>query len=373
MNIDKVLDIISISVWVLLCIIVSISFYRDMRNNGILIALRNLFVIDRIPLTTVATLIMALILTFLSASLLFVLPQEVGVVISAISPKGYRDKPIESGIRFVVPLVEQVYRYPIYWQTYTMSNSPMEGEVVGDDSITSRTKDGQEVKLDCSVIFRVNPNQAVRVHIAWQNRYSQDLVRARTRGLVRSLVAKYTVDEVNSIERANLETELNSRLGDILEDEGFELNAFVLRNIAFTPEYSAAVEAKQVASQGQEQRAYEAEQIRRLARGRADEVTILANARATAVVVESHAAAEAREIRAEAESKALLFINQAITRNSQLLVYEYINKLSPNIKAMLLPHDSPLLIPIPSQELFSDAAPTGAVTPTNVLTSTIIP
>lgn len=373
MNLDKVLDYVVIAVWLLLFTFVTISFIRNVRQYGWLHAFKDLVTIDRIPLRRIFLLLLAIFLSFLSASLIFIMPEQVGVVVSALAEKGYRDRPLTSGLNFVIPMVEQVHRYPIYWQTYTMSHSPLEGEQMGDDSIPSRTKDGQEVRLDCSVIFRINPNQVVRVHIAWQNRYTLDLVRARTRGLLRSLVAKYTVDEVNSIQRGNLETEMNTILREILEDEGFELNTFVLRNIAFTPEYALAVEAKQVAFQGQEQRAYEAEQIRRLAGGRADEVKIMANAQATAVVIQAQADADARFIKASSESRSLKVINQAVAGNFHLLTYEYIQKLAPGIKVMLVPSNAPVLLPLPTDNWLSDGSGAKAIQGTGGLTQTLVP
>lgn len=95
-------------------------------------------------------------------------------------------------------MLEDMAIYPIYWQTYTMSSSLTEGDTLGDDSIRARTSDGQEVRLDTSVIFRINTDQAVLVHIDWQARYIQDFIRPIVRGVVRTQVSQFTVKEVNS-------------------------------------------------------------------------------------------------------------------------------------------------------------------------------
>ena len=42
---------------------------------------------------------------------------------------------------------------------------------MGDDSITARTANGQEIFVDSSVIYQIDPDQVVKVHILWQNRY----------------------------------------------------------------------------------------------------------------------------------------------------------------------------------------------------------
>ena len=58
-----------------------------------------------------------------------------------------------------------------------MSAVSGEGQVQGDDSIRARTKDGQEVILDASVIYQVDPGKVVPLHIVWQNRYEDGIVR----------------------------------------------------------------------------------------------------------------------------------------------------------------------------------------------------
>ena len=119
---------------------------------------------------TVAVLITAFVLTIIGAGLVFVNPEERGVVISALADKGYREEPLAPGLSWIVPFAERVELYKISRQTYTMSVAAQEGQVTGDDSIRARTKDGQEVFIDASIIYSIDPNQVIPLHINWQNR-----------------------------------------------------------------------------------------------------------------------------------------------------------------------------------------------------------
>ena len=74
---------------------------------------------------------MAVILTTISAGLVFIQPEERGVVISAVAPKGYREQALQPGLRWIVPFLENVTTYPIFQQTYTMSIANLEGDVQG--------------------------------------------------------------------------------------------------------------------------------------------------------------------------------------------------------------------------------------------------
>ena len=160
-------------------------------------------------------------------------------------------------------LAEQVVVYPIYWQTYTMSTEPFEGTKVGNDTISARSSDGQAVYLDSSILFRIDPNEAIRVHIDFQDRYIDDFVRPIMRGVIRTEVSQFTVDEINSSKRKDLETNLEEILRQEFSLKGFVLDKFLLRNIAFSDQYATAIEQKQVAEQARIQREYEAEQGKR--------------------------------------------------------------------------------------------------------------
>ena len=324
-------------------------------------------------LTILITAIIAVMLTSLSAGVVFINPQERGMVLSALSPTGYRADTLPPGIHFIIPGFEQVIRYPISRQTYTMSATTGEGQVTGDDSITARTSDGQEVFIDASVIYTLDPNQIAKVHIEWQNRYQDELVRPQSRGIIRDVVSQYGVEDVVSNKRSDLVDKINKALTAKLADNGLILVDFVLRNITFSPEYSASIEQKQIAAQQAEQaklvvesKKQEAEQARQTAQGVAD-----------AQVIEAKGAADARLISADAEAKSLLLISQAIKDNPSLLTYQYITKLSPNIQTMLLPSNAPFLFPIPSMN--GSAAPTNtqptdvAPTPTIVIPTVPVP
>ena len=285
----------------------------------------------------------ALVLTTLSAGLVFVEPHERGVVISAIAEKGYRDTPLQPGLRWIAPFVERVERYPISRQTYTMSIATFEGDIQGDDSITARTADGQEIFVDGSVIYQVNPNKVVDVHILWQDRYSSDLVRSQSRGIIRDAVSQFNVEQVISNKRFELVAYINEELGVKFEENGLTLVDFVLRNISFSPEYAASVEQKQIAEQEAKQAAFVVEQKKEEAK----QVVETAKGDSQAAVIEAEGQAEARLIEAQAEAAALTLIQDAIANNPELLTYQYITELAPNISTMLLPSESPFVFQIP--------------------------
>jgi regulator of protease activity HflC (stomatin/prohibitin superfamily) len=356
MLLEQVLTVLTWAFWIILLTGAGLYLWRTARLRGLGAALRQLLRLRWVLIL----LALAIGITLIYRSVIFVEPQQVGVVISLVAPDGYRDRPLRSGLRFLVPLAEEVKRYPIYWQTYTMASKPTEGQKPGDDSILARTADGQEVSLDSSVIFQVDTEEVIRLHIEWQGRYIEDFVRPVVRGLVRTQVSQYTVDEVNSSKRLDLERDLDDQVRAVFQGKGLILDRFILRNIAFSPEYAAAVEQKQIALQGKIQAEYQAEQVRRLAQGEAD-----------ATRTRAQGEAEAVRTKAAAQADALTLIAQALARNKDLLTYQYIEKLSPAIRVMLVPSNVPYILPLPSmEEPGASATPAPAVPSTSGETKT---
>jgi regulator of protease activity HflC (stomatin/prohibitin superfamily) len=334
MNVAEVLRLVATFAWMLAGAVVLLAVLRASRGQGFKGA----------TWLVLGAVGVALLLTVVSYGLVFLQPEERGVVTSAVVPGGYRQNVLQPGLHWIIPFAETVIRYPISRQTYTMSIAPLEGEVKGDDSVDTRTSDGQQVKIDASVIYSIKPSEVVKVHIDWQSRYSEDLVRPLTRGEIRNGAAQYTAEQIVTEKRADMINGITDTLREKLGENGLVLDEFILRNITFSPEFAASIEQKQIAEQQAkqaaftvEQRRQEAEQVRQTAQGQAD-----------AAVISAKGAAEARLIQAGAEAKALQLIADAIKSNPLVLNYEYIQKLAPGVQVMLVPNNNPYILPLPT-------------------------
>ncbi len=334
MNVASFLQVFAVVAWIGFFGALALTVLRASRNK----AVKGMVTI------TLVVLAGALVLSTASAGIVFIQPEERGVVISALHSGGVRPEPLQPGLRWIIPFFENVVHYPISRQTYTMSIAPSEGSIQGDDSIAARTADGQEIFVDASVIYAIDPTQVVKVHIDWQDRYTDELVRPLARGVIRDVVSQYKVEEVVTTKRVEMTTKITDSMQQKMGDNGLSLVNFILRNITFSPEYAASVEQKQVAEQQAqqavfvvEQRRQEAEQARQVAQGQAD-----------ANVIQAKGAADARIIQAQAESQALQLIAAALKNSDNLLLYQYISKLAPGVEVMLVPNNNPYLLTLPS-------------------------
>jgi len=287
----------------------------------------------------------AIILSILGAGLVFIEPNERGIVISPYgfrAPLGYLPDSITPGLRWIIP-GERVQTYNISRRTYTMSSSAQEGQTPGDDSIRARTKDGQEVFIDASIIYAIDSTKVIQLHINWQNRFEDEVVRPAARNAIRDAVAQYGVEEIVSTKRQEMEDLVTQTITSRLADNDLELITFLLRDIHFSDEYAAAVEQKQIAEQEAQQAAFvveqrkqEAEQARQEAQGKAD-----------AAVIAAKGDAEAQIIQAQAQAQANDLIGQSLQDNPEILQYQYIQKLAPGVQTIFIPSGNQFILPLP--------------------------
>ena len=335
MNVGAVVSAIATIAWIVTIAVIGLAVVRATRGEPFRGAIGLI----------IGSIVVALIATVVGASLVFVQPTDRGVVISALD-EGIRPVELQPGLNFVAPFLENVLHYPVTRQTYTMSIAPQEGQILGDDSVEARTSDGQVVRVDGSVIFSLDPTTVVETHKKWRGRYIDNLIRPVARGIIRDAVSQFGIEEVYSEKRFELSEIITTTLTGSLEEGGLVLHDFVLRNIAFSPEYAASVEQKQIAEQLAQQavfvvqqRTQEAEQARATARGQAD-----------AAVINAQGLADARVIEAQAEATALELLAAALALNPDLVTFEYVQRLGPGIRVMLVPTDNPFLLPLPSLE-----------------------
>jgi len=332
MNISSLLQGVASFAWVGLFGVVVAIFVRASRNQPT----------KGLNTVVIVLLVAAIVLTSAGAAVIFIEPDELGVVVTAIGGRGIRPEPLTSGLHWIIPFVERVERYSILNQTYTMSSAADEGQFASDDSIQVRTKDGQQVYIDASVIYAVDPVKAIDLYRTWRVGYQDGLVRPQARGVIRDAASQYGVEEIVSSKRLEMSVIITEELRRIFAENNLVLRDFVLRNIRFSDEYAAAVEQKQIAEQQAEQAKFvvdqkkqEAEQARQIAQGQAD-----------AAVIAASGAAEARLIEAEAEAEANRLLSASLT--PELIQYQYVLKLAPGVQTVFIPSGNQFILPLPN-------------------------
>lgn len=313
----------------------------------------------------VVGVVIALLFGVISQGILIIEPTQVGVVINTLT--GNFETPRTAGTSVVIPVMQVYYIYPINQQQYTMSGRDTEGQVRGNDAVQARTTDGQEVSLDITVLYSVNPDpeKINELHRRWQTGYQENFVRPTVRGLVRDVISGFRAEDIYGAKRTEMEDEMQNRIGERFNQEGLILTDLLVRDIIFSDLFRQAIEQKQIADQEAQQaqlrvvqRENEANQLRAQAAGERD-----------AAISRAQGDAEAIVLRAQAEAEALRLVSEQIAANPSLIQYLYVQNLSDNVNIALVPANSPFLFDFaslaqPNPDFVPPEVPQVELTPT---------
>ena len=220
---------------------------------------------------------------------------------------------LPEGLHLKIPFWQVSYLMDVRTQEYTMSVAAGEGAVYSDDSMTAPTSDGQTVWVDATVLFHVDRSQAAELFAQVGPDYVQKIVRPIARSQIRAQIAKYTAIDVYAKKRDEAENQINDRIKELYAEKDVVLEKLLLRHIAFSSEYANAIEEKQVAEQRIEKARYqklEAEELK-----------------------------EKKIIEAQAEAEAIKLKGEMLRANPQVIQFEFVQKMSPNITWGVLPDD----------------------------------
>lgn len=255
-----------------------------------------------------ALLLLALLLGV--SSLTLVPAGHRGVVFNVF--EGVRPGVLSDGIHVVSPIVNQVTTYDIRSQTYSMVTGGEDPEHKSQtDTLWAPTADGLKVGLDVTVRFRPDPARLPELHGTVGPEYQEKVVRPQIRNIARMVVSEYAVMDVYGRHRAGIQQQMFDRLKGRFAGDGIVLEDVLLRNVAFSPDFEKAVEAKMTAAQKVQEMEFHVQQARMRA--------------------------EARQREAEGEAAAFETVTRTIEKNPRLLEYLWINKLAGNVKILVVP------------------------------------
>lgn len=225
---------------------------------------------------------------------------------------------LNEGFHLITPFIDHPEFYDARQQTYSVSRTSWEGEVKGDDSIRCLTSDGQEVSVELSMRFHIDPNNVWRLHKEIGKDYISKIIRPELRSHTRIVVAEFPADRVYSADRMAIQANLENRLREKLAHNYIVVDEVLMRAISFSDAYQNAIVQKQIAQQNAQRMQY--------------------------VLAKEQQERRRRVILAEGEAEAIRLKGSAIATNPRVVAYQYVQKIAPNIKTVLSSGD----VPVPS-------------------------
>ena len=252
---------------------------------------------------------------------------EVGVKFNQFG--GVQPDELGEGLHIVVPWVS-VTKYSVRSEVYTMSAKSGEGELRGDDQITSLTNEGLMLGMDITVRYRLISDEASTVHQNLGKGYAEKIIRPTIKSVIRGIVSQHTAMEVYGEERQLVASEMLSELETRLAEDGIIVEEVLLRNVKLPDRVANAIEEKLQADQDAQRMVFIKQKEQLEAERR---------------IIESTGVANATIIQARGEAEALRIVNQEIAKNPDLIQYKYIQMLQDqDIQTMIVPTDQGLIL-----------------------------
>ncbi len=225
---------------------------------------------DRLPKIALPALVGIIILIiFMSRSTVTIGSGEAGVLYRYFGGGVVTDEPpLGEGFHLVAPW-NRVYIYEVRQQERL-------------EKMNVLSSNGLDIKLEASVWFQPKYDQLGKLHQEKSEQYIERVLLPAIRSAARSVVGRYTPEQLYSSKRDAIQQEIFEETEKIVSDQYIQLNEVLVRDVTLPPTIKDAIERK--LRQEQESLEYEfrlvtaekeAEKVRIEAQGKADANRIL--------------------------------------------------------------------------------------------------
>ncbi len=155
------------------------------------------------------------------------------------------------GVYFFLPVINAWSTLPISQQNLSMTANSNEGDRLGRDDITFKTKDGNNVFIDVNVMWRIDPAKAASlVSNVGQSatEIKERLVRPVSRSIIRDVFNEITSEEYYQV---TVKNRMAQRAKELLEKDlgpfGIIVDQLQVQQHRFDKEYQDAINAQKQA------------------------------------------------------------------------------------------------------------------------------
>lgn len=137
------------------------------------------------------------------------------------------------GLHFKIPFWQVAKLFNAQIIEYSISDGfdfSKNKEALGDDKIFANTKDGKEITVEGSVLFRIDRNNAPEL---WENlgeNVVSKVVRPFSRSKIASLFSELTLEQIKQ-HRGEVENLVKEELNTYFRDRGLDCEGFLLSSV----------------------------------------------------------------------------------------------------------------------------------------------
>jgi len=156
---------------------------------------------------------------------------------------------LKPGASFIIPFAERTLSYNVKKITYEASTNPKDSMATYKDfSVDTTTQDGQQISINYTVRFSINPDRAgwIASNIGNEADVVEKIVKTDSRIHVRNTARGFDAADLYTGKIEQTQDAITAVLSPIFVDNSLILDEFGIRSIKFTPEYVSAIEQKQI-------------------------------------------------------------------------------------------------------------------------------
>ncbi|MCG2430251.1 prohibitin family protein [Aequorivita xiaoshiensis] len=225
---------------------------------------------EKLPKLTIPVIVgIVLFIILISKSSVTISSGHAGVLYQTFGNGVVTDKPpLGEGFHIIAPW-NKVFIYEVRQQELS-------------EKMQVLSSNGLEIKLDASAWYQPESNDIAKLHQEKGENYLQRVIQPAIRSAARSVVGRYTPEQLYSSKRDAIQEEIFEETKKILDKQYIQLNEVLVRDVTLPPAIKDAIERK--LRQEQESLEYEfrlekatkeAEKVRIEAQGKADANAIL--------------------------------------------------------------------------------------------------
>ncbi len=218
------------------------------------------------------------------------------------------DEEMPSGFHIKNPFV-RITQMSVRTEDYTMSITQGEGQLSGPDAIRALTKEGLNIDLDITILYKLTEEKASDVYRDVGLKYDEVIIRPQIRSTIREIVALYSAKDIYSEKRGEATAMILEVLQLSLQPRGIEVEDVLLRNVVLPAKLANSIEEKLQAEQDAERYDF--------------------------ILQVEEKEAERKRVAAEGQRDAQQIINQSLT--TRYLQYLYIESLKDRAGTIYVP------------------------------------
>lgn len=186
---------------------------------------------EKLPKVALPVIVVAIILVIvLAKSVVTIDSGHAGVLYKLNGGVDPDQEPIREGLNFVAPW-NSVIDYEVRQQ-----------EIPEKMSVLS--SNGLDIKLDASVLYQPDIKNLSRLHKEKGKNYLARVLQPAIRSAARSVVGRYTPEQLYSSKRDAIQEEIFLETKNIVESQYIQLNSILIRDVTLPPTIKEAIERK---------------------------------------------------------------------------------------------------------------------------------